>query len=35
MAKDKDIAIIVRVPLESGLLTGKMDANSSFPENDH
>ena len=34
-AKDKNIAIIVRVPLASGLLTGKMDKNSSFPENDH
>ena len=35
MAKDKNIAIIVRVPLASGLLTGKMNSNSSFPENDH
>ena len=35
MAKDKNIAIIVRVPLASGLLTGKMNYNSTFPENDH
>ncbi len=35
MAKDKNIAIIVRVPLASGLLTGKMNSNSTFPENDH
>ncbi len=35
MAKDKNIAIIVRVPLASGLLTGKMNSNSAFPENDH
>jgi len=34
-AKDKNIAIIVRVPLASGLLTGKMNSNSAFPENDH
>jgi len=35
MAKDKNIAVIVRVPLASGLLTGKMNSNSTFPENDH
>ena len=35
MAKDKNIAVIVRVPLASGLLTGKMNSNSNFPENDH
>jgi aryl-alcohol dehydrogenase-like predicted oxidoreductase len=35
MARDKNVAIIVRVPLASGLLTGKMNSNSSFPENDH
>ena len=35
MAQDKNIGIIVRVPLASGLLTGKMNINSSFPENDH
>ena len=27
--------IIVRVPLASGLLTGKMNLQSTFPENDH
>ena len=35
MAKDKNIAVIVRVPLASGILTGKMNSNSTFPENDH
>ena len=35
MAKEKNIAIIVRVPLASGLLTGKMNKDSSFPQNDH
>ena len=35
MAKDKNIAVIVRVPLASGLLTGKMNSTSTFPENDH
>ena len=35
IAKEKNIAIIVRVPLASGLLTGKMNINSKFPENDH
>ena len=35
IAKEKNIAIIVRVPLASGLLTGKMNTDSSFPENDH
>ena len=35
LAKDKGVAIIVRVPLASGLLTGKMNSNSTFPENDH
>tara|TARA_B100000953_G_scaffold278502_1_gene253972 strand:- start:115 stop:567 length:453 start_codon:yes stop_codon:yes gene_type:complete len=35
IAKEKNIAIIVRVPLASGLLTGKMNSSSSFPENDH
>ena len=31
----KNVAIIARVPLASGLLTGKMNKDSSFPENDH
>ena len=35
LAKEKNIAIIARVPLASGLLTGKMHSNSSFPDNDH
>ena len=34
-AAKKEIAIIARVPLASGLLTGKMNINSVFPENDH
>ncbi len=34
-AKKNNVAIIARVPLASGLLTGKMNNNSSFPENDH
>ena len=34
-ATKKKIAIIARVPLASGLLTGKMNQNSVFPENDH
>jgi len=34
-ASKKNIAIIARVPLASGLLTGKMNKNSIFPENDH
>jgi aryl-alcohol dehydrogenase-like predicted oxidoreductase len=34
-AAKRDVAIIVRVPLASGLLTGKMTKDSSFPTNDH
>ena len=34
-ASKKNVAIIARVPLASGLLTGKMNKNSSFPVNDH
>jgi aryl-alcohol dehydrogenase-like predicted oxidoreductase len=34
-AKEKDVAIIVRVPLASGLLTGKFTENTSFAANDH
>ena len=34
-AAKKNVAIIARVPLASGLLTGKMNKDSSFPENDH
>jgi aryl-alcohol dehydrogenase-like predicted oxidoreductase len=34
-AKQTDTAIIARVPLASGLLSGKLTAESKFPENDH
>ncbi|MGO4820766.1 MULTISPECIES: aldo/keto reductase [unclassified Flavobacterium] len=34
-AKKKDIGIIARVPLASGLLTGKFDANTTFDSQDH
>ena len=34
-AAKKNVGIIARVPLASGLLTGKMNKDSSFPENDH
>ncbi|WP_370175227.1 aldo/keto reductase [Leeuwenhoekiella palythoae] len=34
-AEKNDIGIIVRVPLASGLLTGKFDQNSSFDKEDH
>jgi aryl-alcohol dehydrogenase-like predicted oxidoreductase len=34
-AKRKNIGIIVRVPLASGLLTGKMKKDTTFPEDDH
>jgi len=30
-----DVSIITRVPLASGLLSGKYDHNTKFPENDH
>ncbi|MEO0563878.1 MAG: aldo/keto reductase, partial [Chloroflexota bacterium] len=35
MAKAADVAVIARVPLASGLLTGKISADATFPENDH
>ena len=35
MAKQKNVGIIVRVPLASGLLTGAISADTHFPENDH
>jgi len=35
IAKEKEIAIIVRVPLASGLLTGKFNKDSSFASDDH
>jgi aryl-alcohol dehydrogenase-like predicted oxidoreductase len=34
-AKRRDVGVIVRVPLASGLLTGKYAADATFPENDH
>ena len=34
-AKRKNIAIIARGPLASGLLTGKINKQTKFPENDH
>jgi aryl-alcohol dehydrogenase-like predicted oxidoreductase len=34
-AKKKDIGVIVRVPLASGLLTGKFSKDSTFSEGDH
>ncbi len=34
-AKEADVGVIVRVPLASGLLTGKMTRDSKFPANDH
>ena len=34
-AKEKDVALIVRVPLASGLLSGKFKEDTEFAENDH
>jgi aryl-alcohol dehydrogenase-like predicted oxidoreductase len=34
-AKDKGVALIVRVPLASGLLSGKFSEDTSFEKNDH
>ncbi|MDR3426340.1 aldo/keto reductase [Silvimonas sp.] len=34
-AKAQDVAIIARVPLASGLLTGKLNASSTFAAEDH
>lgn len=34
-AKEKQVGIIARVPLASGLLTGKYDENTVFGKNDH
>ena len=34
-AKRRDIGILARVPLASGLLTGKMSRDSQFPTDDH
>ncbi|HTR68365.1 MAG TPA: aldo/keto reductase [Terriglobales bacterium] len=34
-AKQKQVGILARVPLASGLLTGKLRADSTFPRDDH
>lgn len=34
-AKKRDVGVIVRVPLASGLLSGKMSTSISFPADDH
>ena len=34
-AKAKGVALIVRLPLASGLLSGKFKSASTFPDNDH
>jgi aryl-alcohol dehydrogenase-like predicted oxidoreductase len=34
-AKDRGVALIVRVPLASGLLSGKFNEDTSFEKNDH
>jgi aryl-alcohol dehydrogenase-like predicted oxidoreductase len=34
-ARRRDVGVIVRVPLASGLLTGKLSRDSSFPADDH
>jgi aryl-alcohol dehydrogenase-like predicted oxidoreductase len=34
-AKRRDVGVIVRVPLASGLLTGALSRDSTFPEDDH
>ena len=35
VAKKREIAVIARVPLASGLLTGKLKADSAFADGDH
>jgi aryl-alcohol dehydrogenase-like predicted oxidoreductase len=35
LAKQKRVGILARVPLASGLLTGKLRPGSTFPEDDH
>jgi aryl-alcohol dehydrogenase-like predicted oxidoreductase len=35
IAKERRVGIIARVPLASGLLTGKITAQTKFPEDDH
>jgi aryl-alcohol dehydrogenase-like predicted oxidoreductase len=34
-AHRNDVGVIVRIPLASGLLTGTIDADTEFPEDDH
>jgi aryl-alcohol dehydrogenase-like predicted oxidoreductase len=34
-AKERKVGVIVRVPLASGLLTGKITPQTQFPEDDH
>lgn len=34
-AKEKEVALIIRVPLASGLLTGRFSKNTKFSEKDH
>ncbi len=34
-ARDKNVGILARVPLASGLLTGKLNPSSSFAQDDH
>jgi aryl-alcohol dehydrogenase-like predicted oxidoreductase len=34
-AKEKDVALIIRVPLASGLLTGKFNRDTKFDKHDH
>jgi len=34
-AKRRDVGVIVRVPLASGLLAGVIDRDTEFPQNDH
>lgn len=35
LAEERDIGVLARVPLASGLLSGKMSPDRDFPENDH
>jgi aryl-alcohol dehydrogenase-like predicted oxidoreductase len=35
LARKRQVGILARVPLASGLLTGKMDSSSRFPADDH
>lgn len=34
-ARERDVALIIRVPLASGLLTGKFNEQTKFPSTDH